>query len=100
MITIGKSTITQKSNHKKPLGVTSDKKLSFTKHVEDLGKKANQKLHALARRPTYIDPMKLKLLMDAFIKSQFSHCPLIWMFHDRRASAMLNRVCERALQIT
>ena len=37
--------------------------------------------------------------MDAFIKSQFNYCPLVWMFHERRANAKLNKVFERALRI-
>ena len=31
--------------------------------------------------------------------SQFSYCPLIWMFHDRRVNAKINHVHERALRI-
>ena len=58
VVTIGKSTI-KESEYEKLLGVTFDKKLSFTKHVQDLCKKANQKLHALARLSNYIDPIKL-----------------------------------------
>ena len=72
---------------------------NITKHVQDLCKKANQKLHALSRLSNYIGPIKLQLLMDAFIKSQFIYCPLVWMFHDRRANTKLNKVCERALRI-
>ena len=37
--------------------------------------------------------------MDAFIKSQLNYCPLVWMFHDRRANSKLKKVFERALQI-
>ena len=98
VVAIGKSTI-KESEYEKLLGVTFDKKLSFTKHVQDLCKKAHQKLHALARLSNYIDPIKLKLLMDAFITSQFNYCPLVWMFHDRRANAKINKVFERALRI-
>ena len=98
VVAIGKSTI-KESEYEKLLGVTFDKKLSFTKHVQDLCKKAHQKLHALARLSNYIDPIKLKLLMDAFITSQFNYCPLVWMFHDRRANAKINKVTERALRI-
>ena len=47
----------------------------------------------------YIDPIKLRLLMNAFIKSQFNYCPLAWMFHDRRANAKGNKTFERALRI-
>ena len=98
VVTIGKSTI-KESEHKKLLGVAFDKKLSFTKHAQDLCNKANQKLHALARLSNHIDPIKLQLIIDALIKSQFNYCPLVWMFHDRRANTKLNKVCERALRI-
>ena len=95
VVAIGKSTI-KESEYEKLLGVTFDKKLSFTKHVQDLCKKAQQKLHRLARLSNYIDPIKLKLQMDAFITSQFNYCPLVWMFHERRANTKLNKVFERA----
>ena len=38
--------------------------------------------------------------MKAFAESQFSHCPLIWMFHSRRLNNKINRIHERALRIT
>ena len=98
VIAIGKSNI-KESEYKKLLGVTFDKKLNFTKHVQDLCKKAHQKLHALARLYDYIDPIKLKLLMDAFIKLQFNYCTLVWMFHDRGANVILNKVFERSMRI-
>ena len=56
-------------------------------------------MHALARLSNYTDPVKLKLLMDAFIKSQFSYCPLAWMFHDRTINSKVNKIHERALRI-
>ena len=80
-VTIRSSTI-KESEYEKLLGITFDKKLSFRKHIEDLCKKTNQKLHALARLSTYIDPLKLEILINSFIKSQFNYCPLVWMFHD------------------
>ena len=98
VVNIGNSII-KESDYEKLLGVTFDKKLNFTKHVEDLCKKANQKLHALARLSNYMDPVKLRLLMDAFIKSQFIYCPLVWMFHDRTINSNVNKIRERALRI-
>ena len=77
--------------------MTVDKKLAFQKHVEDFYKKANQKLHALARLSDYIDPIKSEILMNSFITSQFNYCPLVWMFHDRATNSKLNRIHERAL---
>ena len=97
-ISIGNSRINE-SDYEKLLGVTFDKKLSFKKHVEDLSKKANQKLHALARLSNYIDPIKSEILMNSFIRSQFNYCPLVWMFHDRATHSKLNHIHEKALRL-
>ena len=38
--------------------------------------------------------------MNAFVESQFSHCPLIWMFcHSRRLNKRINHIHERGLRI-
>ena len=37
--------------------------------------------------------------MKAFIKSQFSSCPLIWMFHSRGVNNKINHLHERLLRI-
>ena len=37
--------------------------------------------------------------MNAFILSQFSYCPLIWMFHSRKLNHRINKIHERALRI-
>ena len=43
---------------------------------------------------------KRKVLMKAFIASQFSYCPLIWMFHSRTLGNRINNIHERALRLT
>ena len=86
------------SDYKKLLRVTLDKKLNLKKHVEDLYHKANQKLYSLARLSNYIDPITSKILMNSFIRSQFSYCPLVWMFHYRETNSKLNRIHEKALR--
>ena len=57
------------------------------------------KLHVFARVSDYTDLIKLKLLINAFIKSQFNYCPPVWMFHDRRDNVKLNKIFERAMRI-
>ena len=37
--------------------------------------------------------------MNAFMMSQFSYCPLIWMCHNRSLNVRINRIHERALRI-
>ena len=89
----------EESDHEKLVGIALDKKLCFKKHVKILCKKASQKLHALTRISIYMEPEKLKLLMKAFVMSQFSYCSLIWMFHDRNLKNKINRIHERVLRI-
>ena len=37
--------------------------------------------------------------MKAFITSQFSYCPLIWMFHSRQLNNRINKIHERTLRL-
>ncbi len=87
------------SASEKLLGVTIDSKLNFNEHVSKLCKHASAKLHALARVSNYMKIDKLRVLMKAFIESQFGYCPLIWMFHSRKLNNLINRIHERALRI-
>ena len=67
--------------------------------MENLCKKAEQKLHALTRIANYMDVSKKYSFMNAFILSQFSYCLLIWMFHSRKLNHRINKIHERALRI-
>ena len=87
------------SNCQKLLGIKIDNKLNFNEHVSDLCKKASQKLHALARVAPYMSIKKRRIIMKAFINSQFGYCPLIWMFHSRTLNNRINKIQERALRI-
>ena len=91
--------IIKSSNSEKLLGVIIDNKLSFEKHINNLCDKASQKLNALARVSSYVDLPKRRLIMKAFIKSQFGYCPLVWMNHSRTLNNRINRIQERALRI-
>ena len=91
--------IIENSTAEKLLRVKFDSNLSIENHVTSLCKKASQKLHALARISHYMDLNKRKNLMKAFITSQFSYCPLIWMFHSRNLNNKINRIHERALRL-
>ena len=62
-------------------------------------KKANQKLHALSRVAYQLDFNQRKLLMNAFIKSEFSYAPFVWMIHSRKQNHHINRIHERDLRV-
>ena len=42
---------------------------------------------------------KRRIVLKSFIESQFSYCPLIWMFHGRITNTKINRIHERALRL-
>ena len=43
---------------------------------------------------------KKRLVLKSFIESQFSYCPLIWMFCSRTMNNKINYIHERALRLT
>ena len=79
-IKMGNDIITSKTTVKL-LGVTINNTLKFNEHVDNIFKKGNNKLHALARIAKHPSPNKLRILMKTFIESQFNYCPLTWVFH-------------------
>ena len=87
------------SSHKKLLGVEIDNGLKFNLHINNICKKANMKLSALARISRLIPLNQRRILFKSFVESQFAYCPLVWMFHDRSLNNKINRLHERALRI-
>ena len=81
------------------LGITIDSNLTFENHIRNICKKASQKLNALARIAPYMNIQKRRTIMKSFVTSQFSSCPLIWMFHSRRLNNKINSIHERVLRI-
>ena len=73
--------------------------MNFGYHVNQLCKKARKNLHALARIAKYMDINKQRMLMKTFVSSQFSYCPLIWMFHNRKMEHRINSIHKRAMKL-
>ena len=91
--------IIKNSLQEKLLGIVKDKRLTFEPHVENLCKKAGQKLHVLARIASYMDISKTRNIMNVFILSHVSYCPLIWVFYSRKFNHRINKIHECALSI-
>ena len=81
------------------LGVQIDCNLDFNEHVSNICKKVSKKLHALYRVSQYMNKNKLRIIMKAFIESQFGYCPLVWMFHSRTLNNRINALHEKALRL-
>ena len=81
----------ENSKYEKLLGVNIDSKLSFEEHLNIICGKA--------RVAPFMNIEKSRTIMNAFFNSQFSYCPLIWMFHGRLINNKINRLHERCLRI-
>ena len=102
-VNMGKNQIWE-STSEKILGVQIDAKLKFDKHVDYLLKVAGRKLTGrkltiVARMSIILPFSKLRLLIKSFFDSQFSYCPLVWMFCGRTRNNRINKLQETALRI-
>ena len=98
-IKVGSELIWESSNEKL-LGMIIDKNLNFNAHLNKLCKKASGKVSALARVAKLLPFYRRRMLLKSFVESQFSYCPLVWMFCSRRINRKINHIHERALRLT
>ena len=62
--------------------------------------KRKLKLHALKGCAENMSIEKRFTIFKAFVVSQFSYLPLVWMFHSKELNNPINGLHERALRIT
>ena len=94
---IGNSVI-KNSKCEKLLGILVDCDLNFDLQLKAILAKVSKKLNALRRVATYMTIEKRRIVMKAFIQSQFSYCLLVWMMHSRSFNNRINRLHERAIR--
>ena len=75
-----------------------DSELKFEEHISKICNIVKKKLNVLHRIGSHMSLDKRKMLLRAFIESQFSYCTLIWMFHSRTCNNKINRLHEKALR--
>ena len=88
-----------KSNAVELLGITIDSILTFNEHISNLCSNASYKLYALRRIRKYVTQDQAKLLYNAFINSQFSHVPIIWMFCRKNQYLKIYKIHHTALKV-
>ena len=81
------------------LGMTIDKELNFSKHIDKLCCNAQYKLHALRQIRKYLSLEKTKMLGNAFIDSQFNYAALIWMFCRKGLYLKMQKVHHKTLKV-
>ena len=95
-INVNNSTM-KSSDSVKLLGIDIDNKLSFRQHITNLCGRANKYTSCLYRIRKILNIDQVKLLYQAYIKSVFNYCPLIWMFCDKTSYRKIERVQKRSL---
>ena len=87
------------SLNQKLFGIRFDNNFHFDDHAAFLCMKASQKLNAITRVAQYINLAQRRLIMKAFICSQFGYCPLLWIFRSRKMNNRINSLHECALKV-
>ena len=86
-----KGKLIRSSEHVKFLDVNIDNSLKFKTHVKEICKKINQKVYVFGRLRPYLGEQKAELLLISVLMSNFSYCPLIWLFCSKVANNEINR---------
>ena len=79
--------------------IAIENKLVFKKHIENLCKTDQYKLHALTRIRKYLTLDKAILLGNTFINSQFNYVPLIWLFCRKALYHKIEKIHHRTLKV-
>ena len=64
----------------KLLGIEIDGKLNFNHHINNICKSASNQLNALIRLKHLLGFKEKKVLVNAFVMSNFNYCSLVWNF--------------------
>jgi hypothetical protein len=86
------------SNFIKVLGITLDDKLNFDIHVTNICRQAARQINALKRLCKYLNTDRRLLVYRSFISSNFSYCPVTWIFCGKKNGQKLEKIQERALR--
>ena len=85
------------SSSKQKRWIKVDAKLNFNEHLNNIISKVSRKVNALSRAVPYMRVSKRKILLNSFFNSQFSYCPLIWIFYSRIMNNEINWLRERCM---
>ena len=82
----------------KVLGVTLDANLNFKSHVNNICRSASRQINALRRLSKVLTISARLKIYKSFIASNFSYCPVTWIFCGKVNSKKLEKLQERAIR--
>ena len=87
------------SEKQKLLGIVIDRDLRFYEYIFSQCKKAGRKLSLPIKICKFMTIERRRMLMKAFIESQFGYCPLTWICCNRSCNNCLKHLHKKALRI-
>ena len=75
--------------------INADGNVALKIKNETITNSSNKKVLGIVRLSKVLG----RLIMNAFIFSQFGYCPLVWMFHGRKLNNRINIIHECSLRI-
>ena len=81
------------------LGMDIDNLLTFNKYIVNLCKNAASQLNVFKRLLRSMGHTERKLIMQAFILSNFNYCALIWHLCSQSNTEKIEKIQERALRL-
>ena len=87
------------TNKIKVLGVMLDDRLNFKSYVDDICNRASRQINYFKQFSKYLKIDRRLSVYKSFIQSNFSYCPVAWLFCGRKNSNKLEKLQERALRI-
>ena len=90
--------IIRTSDSLKILGVTIDNKLNFNEHINDVCKKASQRVGVIMRLRNLISTTAKLVLFKSAILPYLTYCHLFWHFCRASDTRRLERIQERGLR--
>ena len=89
--------LTQESE--KDLGVTFDRQLKFTEHIENCTAKANQRVYLIRRNFNYLDKNTFLMLYKTLIRPLLEYCNTVWHPTTKKDTETLERVQRKATKL-
>ena len=83
----------------KNLKCVFDIKSTFQSHIDNICKKASQKLNAISGKTLYMSFNKNRLVVNASYMIQFNYYLSIWKYHNSTYNNEINRLHERWLRL-
>ena len=82
----------------KLLGIETDNKLNFGKHISNVCKKASNQLNAICRLQTFLGHKEKEAIINTFVHSNFNYGCLIWHFSSEKSQNKVEKNHERSLK--